>query len=439
MEGPAWPGNVAGMEKASAPAAPLNASGNDSRGQPGAAPHSPLASALILLAVLSIILATLLGNALVVVAVFISRALKAPQNLFLVSLASADILVATLIIPFSLANELLGSWGFGSLWCSLYLALDVLFCTSSILHLCAISLDRYWAVTRATRFNLQRSPGRVKVTIGAVWAIAGLVSVPALFTAQPQARECLLNKNTWYVLASCTASFFAPCLIMLAVYCRIYRITKHRCSGIVSARPGMAQRPSCASSCLPTATWSSAEQDTSTKQGSQYAHKLGSARLCRQWPEEENNGASASPRRLRRPSWALARGPQRWSEQQSMSISRRRLVHARERRFTFVLAVVISAFVLCWFPFFFTYSLESLCGDRCHISKRLFSFFFWIGYCNSCLNPVIYTVFNRHFRRAFRRLLSKAPRCHHPGLDPGTAPPLGQSPARPLRHCPLLG
>ncbi|KAG6941299.1 alpha-2Db adrenergic receptor-like [Chelydra serpentina] len=361
MEGPAWPGNVAGMEKASAPPAPLNASGNGSRGHPGAASHSPLASALILLAVLSVILATLLGNALVVVAVFTSRALRAPQNLFLVSLASADIFVATLIIPFSLANELLGSWGFGSL-----------------------------------------------------------------------AQECLLNNDTWYVLASCTASFFVPCLIMLAVYCWIYYITKHRCSGFVSARPGTAQRPSRASSCWPTAIRSPAEQDASTEQGSQRAHKLRPARLSsRQWPEEEAHGAMASPRRPRRPSWALARGPRRWSEQQSMSISRSRLVQARERRFTFVLALVIGAFVLCWFPFFFTYSLGSLCGG-------------WlIGYCNSCLNPVIYTVFNRDFRRAFRRafrrLLSKAPHCHRPGLDPGSAPQPGQTPARPLRRCPLLG
>ncbi|KFU92911.1 Alpha-2A adrenergic receptor, partial [Chaetura pelagica] len=83
------------------------------------------------------------GNTLVVVAISTSRALQAPQNLFLVSLASADILVAVLVLPFSLANEVMGYWYFGGLWCSLYLALDVLLCTASIGHLCAISLDRY--------------------------------------------------------------------------------------------------------------------------------------------------------------------------------------------------------------------------------------------------------------------------------------------------------
>lgn len=68
-------------------------------------PHSQVASVFIVLVVTVIILGTVVGNVLVVVAVFTSRALRAPQNLFLVSLASADILVATLVIPFSLANE----------------------------------------------------------------------------------------------------------------------------------------------------------------------------------------------------------------------------------------------------------------------------------------------------------------------------------------------
>lgn len=335
-----------------------NASSNGS--QAGSPPHGPAATGLILLAVLAVLLATLVGNALVVAAVSTSRALRAPQNLFLVSLASADILVAVLILPFSLANEVMGYWYFGSLWCSLYLALDVLLCTASIGHLCAISLDRYWAVTRAARLNLRRSPGRVKGMIGAVWAAAALVALPPLFKARPRARVCELSDETWYVLASCVASFFAPCLVMVTVYCRIYRLTTRRNAAVLAARRGSAPCPGEAS---------------------------------------------------RRASWAVAPGRRHWSQHHSVSLCRRRLVRVRERRFTIVLAVVIGAFVLCWFPFFFTYSLEAVCGEGCRVSKPLFSFFFWIGYCNSSLNPVIYTVFNRDFRAAFRRLLA-APRRH---------------------------
>uniref|UniRef100_A0A8D0GER7 G-protein coupled receptors family 1 profile domain-containing protein n=1 Tax=Sphenodon punctatus TaxID=8508 RepID=A0A8D0GER7_SPHPU len=383
---------------------PHNASNNHSWGPPGSTPYSPAATALILLAVLAMALATLLGNVLVVLAVCTSRALRAPQNLFLVSLAAADILVATLIIPFSLANEVMGYWCFGRLWCSLYLSLDVLFCTASIMHLCAISLDRYWAVTRAARYNLKRNPRRVKCTIGTVWAIAAFVSLPPLFKAKPWAWECHLHDDTWYVLASCTASFFAPCLIMVAVYCRIYHVAKHRSSVVLAAR-----RLSQPSLLLPSKCDARRVSFQHTGELESAGLEQSRTRLSRQWGGGEATGDNTSQQRTKGLSWAL---PQRQRQQQrrsrDMSISTNRLVQQRERRFTFVLAVVIGVFVLCWFPFFFTYSLESVCGDGCRISRALFSFFFWIGYCNSSLNPIIYTIFNRDFRRAFHRLLTHA-------------------------------
>ncbi|KAL0970369.1 hypothetical protein UPYG_G00241060 [Umbra pygmaea] len=90
------------------------------------------------------------------------------------------------------------------------------------------------------------------------------------------------------------------------------------------------------------------------------------------------------------------------------SASRKKVSQAREKRFTFVLAVVMGVFVVCWFPFFFSYSLHGVCGDACKIPDTLFKFFFWIGYCNSSLNPAIYTIFNQDFRRAFQKILCKS-------------------------------
>uniref|UniRef100_A0A2I3H385 Alpha-2B adrenergic receptor n=1 Tax=Nomascus leucogenys TaxID=61853 RepID=A0A2I3H385_NOMLE len=196
-------------------------------------PYSVQATAAIAAAITFLILFTIFGNALVILAVLTSRSLRAPQNLFLVSLAAADILVATLIIPFSLANELLGYWYFRRTWCEVYLALDVLFCTSSIVHLCAISLDRYWAVSRALEYNSKRTPRRIKCIILTVWLIAAVISLPPLIYKgdqgpQPRGRpQCKLNQEAWYILASSIGSFFAPCLIMILVYLRIYLIAKH--------------------------------------------------------------------------------------------------------------------------------------------------------------------------------------------------------------------
>lgn len=383
-----------------------NASSNQSCGAPPRLPYSPLATALILMAVLTVALTTLMGNVLVVLAVYTSRALRAPQNLFLVSLAVADILVATLIIPFSLANEVMGYWCFGHLWCSLYLSLDVLFCTASIMHLCAISLDRYWAVTRAARYNLKRSPLRVKCMIGAVWAIAALVSLPPLFKSTSRVWECQLHDDTWYVLASCTASFYAPCLIMVAVYCRIYHVAKHRNSIVLAARRASHPTLITAIKCdtLQTNTQPTGEV---LEQGQLSLPLPGLPRPSQQWKVEEASNSSSRPQKAQRLSWSIPSSRQH-RRSRDLSISTNRLMQVRERRFTFVLAVIIGAFVLCWFPFFFMYSLESIFGEDCCISRTLFKFFFWIGYCNSSLNPIIYTVFNRDFRRAFQNLLSRA-------------------------------
>ncbi|KAJ8396918.1 hypothetical protein AAFF_G00012410 [Aldrovandia affinis] len=181
------------------------------------APYSPEATAAFATAITLMVLFTIVGNILVIIAVLTSRALRGPQNLFLVSLAAADILVATLIIPFSLANELMGYWYFRSVWCEIYLALDVLFCTSSIVHLCAISLDRYLSISRAVTYGPKRTPKRIKAAILVVWLISAVISFPPLLSMNKSQSggECKLNDERWYILYSTIGSFFAPCLIMI--------------------------------------------------------------------------------------------------------------------------------------------------------------------------------------------------------------------------------
>uniref|UniRef100_A0A672LKW7 Alpha-2Db adrenergic receptor-like n=2 Tax=Sinocyclocheilus grahami TaxID=75366 RepID=A0A672LKW7_SINGR len=384
-------------------------------------PHSQYATMLIILVVTVIILVTIVGNVLVVVAVFTSRALRAPQNLFLVSLASADILVATLVIPFSLANEVMGYWYFGSTWCAFYLALDVLFCTSSIVHLCAISLDRYWSVTKAVRYNLKRTPRRIKFMITVVWVISAVISFPPLLMTKHDELECLLNNETWYILSSCMVSFFAPGLIMILVYCKIYRVAKQRASTVFVAKNGMERQPSQSETCFVRKGKSEMESPSSHSSGSRerkgelddidledssVSNRQRNSRFAKSRKVE---GAHACPKQNGRLSWACSRASDLDQEPKArqLSLSKSKLAQMREKRFTFVLAVVMGVFVLCWFPFFFTYSLHAICRESCTIPDSLFNLFFWIGYCNSSVNPIIYTIFNRDFRKAFKKIMCK--------------------------------
>lgn len=77
----------------------------------------------------------------------------------------------------------------------------------------------------------------------------------------------------------------------------------------------------------------------------------------------------------------------------------------RERKAAKTLAIITGAFVMCWLPFFILALSLPLCGDACTISEFIMSFALWLGYFNSTLNPVIYTIFNPEFRQAFKRIL----------------------------------
>uniref|UniRef100_A0A3B4A824 G-protein coupled receptors family 1 profile domain-containing protein n=1 Tax=Periophthalmus magnuspinnatus TaxID=409849 RepID=A0A3B4A824_9GOBI len=397
-----------------------------------------------------IILVTIVGNVLVVIAVLTSRALKPPQNLFLVSLASADILVATLVMPFSLANELMGFWFFGKIWCDIYLALDVLFCTSSIVHLCAISLDRYWSVTQAVEYNLKRTPKRVKCMIVVVWLISAVISFPPLISmdrSSTDESQCQLNDETWYILYSSIGSFFAPCVIMILVYIRIYQVAKTRTrtmsekkrdvdatqengmdqlegkgGSIKSSRGGSIKEREnghCQEQPVDSALQNQ-DKNQHANHDDDYEDSSSSDEKPKKTPSKHHHDDKRD-RKSSRKSSSASKYSSRKSRASSKSIdlfssrrkrrstvNRKKASAAREKRFTFVLAVVMGVFVVCWFPFFFSYSLYGICRKPCEIPETLFKFFFWIGYCNSSLNPVIYTIFNQDFRRAFQKILCKS-------------------------------
>ena len=85
----------------------------------------------------------ILGNFLVCIAILTDVRLRRLSNLFFFSLALSDLLVASLVMPFAMVNDLTGSWWFGKDFCKLWIAADVMSCTASIINLLAISFDRY--------------------------------------------------------------------------------------------------------------------------------------------------------------------------------------------------------------------------------------------------------------------------------------------------------
>lgn len=125
--------------------------------------------------------ATVFGNALIVVAVAKERYLHSVTNYFITSLAVADCLVGLVVMPFQTIFELMDkTWIFGEYWCDLWHSLDVLASTSSILNLCVISLDRYWAITDPFTYPSRMTTTRACILIALVWFCSSLISFPAI-------------------------------------------------------------------------------------------------------------------------------------------------------------------------------------------------------------------------------------------------------------------
>ena len=113
---------------------------------PDISTNDDIVQKVILGTLMSLLIAiAILGNLLVCIAVLTESSLRTLSNLFFVSLALSDLLVASLVMPFALVNDLTESFvdWFGKEFCKLWIASDVMLCTASIINLLLISFDRY--------------------------------------------------------------------------------------------------------------------------------------------------------------------------------------------------------------------------------------------------------------------------------------------------------
>ena len=101
-----------------------------------------------------ILLVTLLGNSLVCTSVILYRRLCTVTNLFVVSLAVSDLLVALLSLPFRINQTLNNfSWCNSMAMCQTWFIVDLLSTTASIWNLVMISIDRFIAIVHPFKYQ----------------------------------------------------------------------------------------------------------------------------------------------------------------------------------------------------------------------------------------------------------------------------------------------
>ncbi|EDV48680.1 probable G-protein coupled receptor No18 [Drosophila erecta] len=227
------------LQATAAPAGEVMATGAEKMGVPSM--NSYLVSmawpkSLAVAVFLVIILVTVVGNTLVILAVLTTRRLRTVTNCFVMNLAITDWLVGTCVMPPSVVLYITGTWRFGWILCDIWISLDILLCTGSILSLCAISLDRYLAVTQPLTYSKKRRSKRLALLmILVVWITALSITCPPYLgwyeagRHQAEFVDCRYNQNKGYVVFSAMGSFFIPLTVMLYVYVKIgYVLTSRR-------------------------------------------------------------------------------------------------------------------------------------------------------------------------------------------------------------------
>ncbi|XP_029408049.2 5-hydroxytryptamine receptor 2B isoform X2 [Bactrocera dorsalis] len=367
--------------------------------------------ALVKMIAMSIVLGllifiTIIGNVFVIAAIILERNLQNLGNYLVVSLAVADLLVACLVMPLGAVYEISEGWILGPELCDIWTSCDVLCCTASILHLVAIAADRYWTVTNIDYSNV-RTRGRVFCMIFCVWFTALIISLAPLlgwkdpdYMQRIERQICMVSQDVGYQIFATCCTFYVPLLAILALYWNIYKIARRRIQRRIQQRPLPVAPSHNQSQVSAIGEISTVSQEVASTAQQQQAIAI-TLTTSAQHLAIAGAGQTTAGKEATSTNKLLSSIPNPYHK---LAKRRQMLEAKRERKAAQTLAIITGVFAICWLPFFVMALMLSLCKE-CHISAALTSLFLWLGYFNSTLNPIIYTIFNPEFRRAFQRIL----------------------------------
>ncbi|XP_061862523.1 5-hydroxytryptamine receptor 2C isoform X2 [Colius striatus] len=255
------------------------------------------------LLILVVILLTIGGNILVIMAVSLEKKLQNATNFFLMSLAVADMLVGILVMPVSLITVLYG--------------------------------------------------------ISMPIPVIGLQDDSRVFVN----GTCVLNDENFVLIGSFMA-FFIPLIIMVITYCLTVQVLQRQATVFMCGEVPKQRRSSV--NCL--------KKENNTENVSMLHNHEGASHL--------NSPVNKEAVLFRK------------GTMQSIN---------NERRASKVLGIVFFLFLIMWCPFFITNVMSVLCKEACDkdLLSELLDVFVWVGYVCSGVNPLVYTLFNKTYRRAF--------------------------------------
>ncbi|XP_077146286.1 5-hydroxytryptamine receptor 2B isoform X2 [Ranitomeya variabilis] len=312
---------------------------------------------------LMVIVPTIGGNILVILAISLEKKLQNATNYFLMSLAVADLLVGIFVMPVALVT---------------------------------IMFNRYIAIKKPIQASQFNTRAKTLIKIAVVWVISAGIAVPIPIQGLLD-PETIFNTNhtcvvrteffKYFIISGSMAAFFVPFAIMVVIYFLTIHLLRKK-AYLIKNKPPQRINWSTVSTVF--------QRDIAPGSSPEKVAMLDGPR------RERTLQITSEEMPIRRLSSVGKKSMQ---------------TITNEQRASKVLGIVFFLFVFMWCPFFITNVASVLCDPSdCdpEVITMLMEIFVWVGYISSGVNPLVYTLFNKTFRDAFARYIT----CNFRGMRP---------------------
>uniref|UniRef100_A0A3Q1IUY2 G-protein coupled receptors family 1 profile domain-containing protein n=1 Tax=Anabas testudineus TaxID=64144 RepID=A0A3Q1IUY2_ANATE len=175
------------------------------------------------------------GNLFIIISIIYFKQLHTPTNSLILSLAVADLLVGILVFPFSTRFTVSSCLYRENSFCKARSSFDVTLSTASILNLCCISIDRYYAVCHPLTYRTKMNFHVVVIMILVSWTVSVFMILG--LNHEKCANSCFIDAVLLNIMGL-IFSFYLPVLLMLCVYLKIFLVAQRQARSIQSTKIG---------------------------------------------------------------------------------------------------------------------------------------------------------------------------------------------------------
>ena len=236
-------------------------------------------------------------------------------------------------------------------------------CTASILHLCAIAVNRYLAVTFPLLFSRDRTNSRSRIlgTIVPVWVVSICLTIPHGVQGFIRPEFTLINNgqdcgyfDRIFVIYSSLGSFYVPLAIMLVVDIGAVRKLRGRKNNLKQFQEPTPKQP-----IKQTTSNTSSNTPLSTADANGLTVNDNNSTMTR---KKSLRITFNQDRRRPSPGYGSTQIETIQSRQQCIA-------KKRERRAAKTLVLVFVCFIVCWLPFFMIHLSSGICTS-CSVPRE---------------------------------------------------------------------